>query len=43
MQWTDLVCQGASGCVGGVRVYWGAGRDCRYSGDRRCIGGLRGH
>ena len=23
-------------------VYWGAGRDCRYSQARRDIGGIRG-
>ena len=26
----------------GVRVYWGAGRKCRFSGDRRGISGIRG-
>ena len=31
-----------SGCVGGVRVYWGADRDSRYSGTRRVIGGIGG-
>ena len=25
------------------QVYWGAGRECRYSGARRGIGGIRGH
>ena len=24
-------------------VYWGAGRDSKYSGARRGIGGIRGH
>ena len=24
-------------------VYWGAGRDCRYLGIRRGIGGIRDH
>ena len=32
-----------SGGVEGVRVYWGDGRECRYSGARRGIGGIRGH
>ena len=26
---------------GGVRGLLGAGKDCRYSGDRMCIGGIR--
>ena len=30
------------GCRG-VRVYWEAARECRYSGARRGIGGQRGH
>ena len=35
------------GPLGGIRghrvsgVYWGAGRECRYSGARRGIGGIR--
>ena len=35
--------------VGAVRGHWGVrdvlgtGRDCRYSGARRCIHGIRGH
>ena len=33
---------GESGDVGGVRDLLGAGRDCRYSGTRRGIGGIRG-
>ena len=24
-------------------MYWGAGRECRYSGARRGIGGIRRH
>ena len=24
-------------------LYWRAGRECRYSGARRGIGGIRGH
>ena len=24
-------------------MYWGAGRECRYSGARRGIGGIRGN
>ena len=24
-------------------MYWGAGRECRYSGARRGIGSMRGH
>ena len=35
--------RGCQGCIGGVRVYWGDGRECRYSGARRGIGGIRGH
>ena len=34
------------GAVSGYRVsgvYWGVGRDCRYSGARRGIGGIKGH
>ena len=33
----------ASGDVGGVRGVLGAGRECRYTGARRGIGGIRGH
>ena len=33
---------GASGDVGVSEVYSGAGRNCRYSGTRRGIGGIRG-
>ena len=33
---------GASGGVGVSRVYWWAGRECRYSGARRGIDGIRG-
>ena len=29
--------------VGSVRVYWGAGWECRYPEARRGIGGIRGH
>ena len=29
-------CRGYQGCIG-------AGRECRYSGVRRGIGGIRGH
>ena len=35
-------CQGVSGGVKSVRSVLGAGRDCRYSGARRGIGGIRG-
>ena len=41
---------GSPGGVGAIRghqrvsgVYWGAGRECRYSRARRGIGGMRGH
>ena len=34
---------GASGDVGVSGMYWGAGRECRYSRTRRGIGGIRGH
>ena len=32
-----------SGGVGVSGVYWEAGRDSRYSGARRGIGGIMGH
>ena len=32
-----------SGGVGGVTGVLGAAMECRYSGARRCIGGVRGH
>ena len=32
-----------TGGVGGVRGVLGTGRECRYSGTRRGIGGIRGH
>ena len=31
-----------SGSVGVSGVHWGAGRECRYSGASRGIGGIRG-
>ena len=31
------------GLLGGVRGILGAFRECKYSGARRCIGGIRGH
>ena len=34
--------QGVLGPLGGVRGVLGAGRECRYSGTRRSIGGIRG-
>ena len=34
---------GVLGLLGGIRVYWEAGRECRYSGTRRRKGGIRGH
>ena len=34
---------GHYGVTGGVRSVLEAGRDCRYSGARRGIGGIRGH
>ena len=37
-----MVLLGGVGAVGGVRVYLGAGRECRYSEARRDIGGIRG-
>ena len=33
---------GVRGCRG-VRLYWRAGRECRYSGARWGIGDIRGH
>ena len=33
---------GVSGCSGGVRGVFGAGRECRYSGASRGIGSKRG-
>ena len=39
-------CWGHLGGIGGVGVlgvYWGAGRECRYSGARRGIGRIRGY
>ena len=33
---------GPSGGLGGVRHAFGAGRECRYSGSSRGIGGIRG-
>ena len=38
-----LGCQWASEGVGVSGVYWGTGRDSRYSEARRGIGGIRGH
>ena len=38
-------CLGLSGgleAVMGYQVHWGAGRECRYSGASRAIGGIRG-
>ena len=33
----------ALGAIGVSGVYWVSGRKCRYLGDRRGIGGIRGH
>ena len=35
--------QGSQGCIEGFRGVLGAGRECRYSGARRGIGGIRGY
>ena len=34
---------GCQECIGGIRGVLGAGRECRYSGARRSIGGIKGH
>ena len=31
-----------TGGVGASGIYWGAGRDCRYSGASKGTGGIRG-
>ena len=35
--------RGSLGGVGVSGVYWGPSRECRYSGARRGIGGIRGY